>query len=417
MTSDSALTRAPPPPFAGAAAFPSLGGPPAPAQNGVKPGAPTVASVVAAGVQKRPVGPAAAPAPPGGAPSPHASLDGSSGEEARLAAETALDSLATQLRAMGLQDSPPSLTPAQSLQVLQQCAARSVPQPADTQWQSVPQRPRPPPVPIPASYPAQVGCRRCSAPARPARAALPCAAPLHGKPAWLHAAACPSSPPAPRPPPCSAPPSSTPPRCTRSWTRRRSSSSSTTSPGRTSSTWRRGSSSGRPGASTSSTRLGSRWGVSVEGCGVWGGRRVVRWWVGGCQVARMTRGLGQRDPEARAASVPAPPCPPPPPPVAQRHEEPKAGGQPGDDWEQGTYVYFDSTLQDQAGGVGGRGGPWRWLGGGTSTATCLPWALTTACWAADLRRQRLLLPLEAILHLPLRPAGRRGLRRGTAVLC
>jgi CCR4-NOT transcriptional regulation complex NOT5 subunit len=33
----------------------------------------------------------------------------------------------------------------------------------------------------------------------------------------------------------------------------------------------------------------------------------------------------------------------------QRHEEPKAGGQPGDDWEQGTYVYFDSTLQDEAG--------------------------------------------------------------------
>lgn len=34
----------------------------------------------------------------------------------------------------------------------------------------------------------------------------------------------------------------------------------------------------------------------------------------------------------------------------QRHEEPKAGGQPGDDWEQGTYVYFDSTLHDDAGG-------------------------------------------------------------------
>jgi len=35
--------------------------------------------------------------------------------------------------------------------------------------------------------------------------------------------------------------------------------------------------------------------------------------------------------------------------LLQRHEEPKAGGQPGDDWEQGTYVYFDSTLQDEAG--------------------------------------------------------------------
>jgi hypothetical protein len=57
---------------------------------------------------------------------------------------------------MGLQDTPASLTPAQSLQVLQQCAARSIPQPADSQWQLVPQRPRPPPVPIPSSYPTQV---------------------------------------------------------------------------------------------------------------------------------------------------------------------------------------------------------------------------------------------------------------------
>jgi CCR4-NOT transcription complex subunit 3 len=35
----------------------------------------------------------------------------------------------------------------------------------------------------------------------------------------------------------------------------------------------------------------------------------------------------------------------------QRHEEPKAGGQPGDEWEQGTYVYFDNLLHaDAAGG-------------------------------------------------------------------
>lgn len=136
-----------------AAAFPSLGGP-APQQlqqNGIKVGAPTVAAVVAASIQKRPVGPAASQ------PVPRASLDGGSADESRLAAESSLDSLAAQLRAMGLQDTPATLTPAQSLQVLQQCAARSIPQPADTQWQSVPQRPRPPPVPIPASYPMQVG--------------------------------------------------------------------------------------------------------------------------------------------------------------------------------------------------------------------------------------------------------------------
>lgn len=126
---------------------------PAGQANGIKLGAPTVAAVVAASIQKRPVGPATSAAPPAA----HTSLDSGSGEESRLAAEASLDSLAAQLRAMGLQDAPATLTPAQSLQVLQQCAARSIPQPADTQWQSVPQRPRPPPVPIPASYPMQVG--------------------------------------------------------------------------------------------------------------------------------------------------------------------------------------------------------------------------------------------------------------------
>lgn len=112
-----------------------------------------MAAVVAASIQKRPVGPAAAAAAP---PAARASLDGGSAEESRLAAEASMDGLMAQLRAMGLQDAPSSLTPAQSLQVLQQCAARSIPQPADTQWQSVPQRPRPPPVPTPASYPTQV---------------------------------------------------------------------------------------------------------------------------------------------------------------------------------------------------------------------------------------------------------------------
>jgi hypothetical protein len=37
----------------------------------------------------------------------------------------------------------------------------------------------------------------------------------------------------------------------------------------------------------------------------------------------------------------------------QRHEEPKAGGQPGDDWEQGTYVYFDHLLHDDGSGERG----------------------------------------------------------------
>ena len=35
----------------------------------------------------------------------------------------------------------------------------------------------------------------------------------------------------------------------------------------------------------------------------------------------------------------------------QRHEEPKAGGQPGDDWEEGRYIYFDQQLREaEAGG-------------------------------------------------------------------
>jgi hypothetical protein len=54
------------------------------------------------------------------------------------------------------------------------------------------------------------------------------------------------------------------------------------------------------------------------------------------------------------SSPPSPPQPPPPHPIPlmQRHEEPKAGGQPGDDWEQGTYVYFDHLIHDDSGGSG-----------------------------------------------------------------
>ncbi|KAL4431048.1 hypothetical protein ABPG75_006304 [Micractinium tetrahymenae] len=226
---------------ADSAAFPSLGGPvPAQQQNGIKPGAPTVAAVVAASIQKRPVGPAASAAT--APPPPRPSLDAGSGEESRLAAESSLDSLAAQLRAMGLQDNPATLTPAQSLQVLQQCAARSIPQPADTQWQSVPQRPRPPPVPIPASYPMQ----------RPAIFDAPS---LYEK-------------------------------------------------------------------------------LDAETLFF-----IFYHQPGSYQqylAARELKRQAWRFHKQHSAWF-------------QRHEEPKAGGQPGDDWEQGTYVYFDSTLHDDAG--------------------------------------------------------------------
>ncbi|KDD71539.1 hypothetical protein H632_c4832p0, partial [Helicosporidium sp. ATCC 50920] len=36
----------------------------------------------------------------------------------------------------------------------------------------------------------------------------------------------------------------------------------------------------------------------------------------------------------------------------QRHEEPRAGGQPGDDWERGTYIYFDNHIHDDGQGSG-----------------------------------------------------------------
>jgi len=39
----------------------------------------------------------------------------------------------------------------------------------------------------------------------------------------------------------------------------------------------------------------------------------------------------------------------------QRHEEPKAGGKSGDDWEQGTYVYFDRDLHDGEAGEASTG--------------------------------------------------------------
>ncbi len=44
----------------------------------------------------------------------------------------------------------------------------------------------------------------------------------------------------------------------------------------------------------------------------------------------------------------------------QRHDEPKSGGQPGDDWEQGSYVYFDNLLREAA-DAGGGGAPAGWV--------------------------------------------------------
>lgn len=42
----------------------------------------------------------------------------------------------------------------------------------------------------------------------------------------------------------------------------------------------------------------------------------------------------------------------------QRHDEPKSGGQPGDDWEQGSYVYFDNLLREAADGAGAAPAGW-----------------------------------------------------------
>ncbi|KAI3433476.1 hypothetical protein D9Q98_003288 [Chlorella vulgaris] len=250
------------------AAFPSLGGPvqPQQQQNGIKAaaGVPTVAAVVAASIQKRPVGPAAAPPSQPGA-SQQQSMDGGSGDESRLAAEASLDSLAVQLRAMGLQDTPSSLTPAQSLQVLQQCASRSIPQPADSQWQTVPQRPRAPPVPIPASYPLQARACLLLLLLLLLRCGLAAAAvirPLIFETPALYE---------------------------------------------------------KLDAETLFFIFYNQPGSYQQ-----------------YLAARELKRQAWRFHKQHSAWF-------------QRHEEPKAGGQPGDDWEQGTYVYFDSTLRDEPG--------------------------------------------------------------------
>lgn len=130
-------------------AFPALGAAP----NGAKPRSPSAASIVAGTAPKQaqaqqPVGPAIGPADAGLETAP--SMDGG-------AMDGGLEQLTAQLGSMGIQDDAagPALTPQQTLQLLQAAAPRSVPLPSDSNWQLLQQRPRLPPVPPPASYPAQ----------------------------------------------------------------------------------------------------------------------------------------------------------------------------------------------------------------------------------------------------------------------
>jgi CCR4-NOT transcription complex subunit 3 len=75
-------------------------------------------------------------------------------QEKRAFADGGMEQLQSQLASMALTDvGPTSLTPAQSSQLLQACAARSIPQTNDMYWQQMPTRPRPPGIPMPASYP------------------------------------------------------------------------------------------------------------------------------------------------------------------------------------------------------------------------------------------------------------------------
>lgn len=75
-------------------------------------------------------------------------------QEKRAFADGGMEQLQSQLAAMALTDvGPTSLGPAQSSQLLQACAARSIPQINDMYWQQMPTRPRPPGIPMPASYP------------------------------------------------------------------------------------------------------------------------------------------------------------------------------------------------------------------------------------------------------------------------
>jgi CCR4-NOT transcription complex subunit 3 len=72
------------------------------------------------------------------------------------AIEAGIDQLPLQMAAMGIRDAgTPSLSSAQTLQLLQAAAPRSVPTYGDAVWQRLPLRPRPPVVPPPAYYPAQ----------------------------------------------------------------------------------------------------------------------------------------------------------------------------------------------------------------------------------------------------------------------
>eukprot|EP00887_Chlorella_sp_A99_P005658 scaffold1.g5658.t1 len=227
-----------------------------PQANGLRPQGPTAAAVVAAGVAKRPVG----PAPSGAVPAAlRQSLDGG-GEEGR-SPDGSMDALAAQLRTMGLADGGPALTPAQSLQLLQATAARSIPQPTDALWQSVPQRARLPPVQPPSSYPTQ---------RLPIFEALGLYEKLDAETLFFifYNQASPTE-----------------------------------------------GLSAEPGARPSPPGSYQQYLAA---------RELKR------QAWRFHKQLGA---------------------WFQRHEEPKAGGQPGDDWEQGTYVYFDALLHEAEGGV------------------------------------------------------------------
>ncbi|GAB4817698.1 hypothetical protein N2152v2_004744 [Parachlorella kessleri] len=204
-------------------------------------GKPTAASVVAASLAQkgRAVGPAPVVAPPPG--SAHTSLD--SGEAGRQPVDMSMDSLSVQLQFLGLQDSVSPLTPAASLQLLQSCASRSIPLPSDSLWQSVPQRPRPPSIPIPPSYPSQK-------------------LPIFDNPALYE----------------------------------------------------------KLDAETLFFIFYNQPGSYQQ-----------------YLAARELKRQAWRYHKQHGAWF-------------QRHEEPKAGGQPGDDWEQGTYVYFDNLLHDDGTG-------------------------------------------------------------------
>lgn len=66
-----------------------------------------------------------------------------------------LEQLTGLMKSMKIQDSSVEMFPPQRLQILQMSAPRSIPLPSDSIWSLPTQRPKPPTVPPPQSYPAQ----------------------------------------------------------------------------------------------------------------------------------------------------------------------------------------------------------------------------------------------------------------------